>query len=144
MGNLLKPRVAGASKTTRCGVLDCRHDIENGDAECELESLLEKKDKKFRELGLWAFDTLNANAWPAASEYLKLTSAAFVLIQESKLAEGQPIDEAEQAAETAAAQPRPRGKRAASAERTGAERARTLQIPQGRPVGQVGIASGFA
>ena len=41
--------------------------------------------KGHRELGLWAFDTINPNAWPGAEEVLASSAADFMAIQESKV-----------------------------------------------------------
>ena len=44
------------------------------------------KDDSHRELGHWAFDSANANAWPGASEFLSSTAADFIALQETKVA----------------------------------------------------------
>ena len=41
--------------------------------------------KKHREQGLWAFDTANPNAWPGAAEYMEVSSADAVLLQEARV-----------------------------------------------------------
>ena len=38
-------------------------------------------DESHREAGLWAFETVNPNAMPGATEHLALTKADFVVIQ---------------------------------------------------------------
>ena len=42
------------------------------------------KDRSHRDLGQWAFDTVNANAWPGAAEHLASTAADFTPVQEAK------------------------------------------------------------
>ena len=46
--------------------------------------------------GWWAIDTVNPNAWPAAADYLKRTSAEVVAVQEAKVEGGRHTAEAEQ------------------------------------------------
>ena len=43
------------------------------------------RDQSHRDYGLWAFDTVNPNAWPGAAEVLATTSADVVLVQEAKI-----------------------------------------------------------
>ena len=40
--------------------------------------------EKHRKLGLWAFDTCNANAWAGAKEYLARSKTDLVAVQEAK------------------------------------------------------------
>ena len=54
-----------------------------------------------RKAGLFAFDTVNPNAWGAGADYMKRTSADVILPQEVKLPEGEPCQAAEQAARNA-------------------------------------------
>ena len=42
-------------------------------------------DDRHRKLGLWAFDTVNPNAWPGAEEVLESSTADFVAFQEAKV-----------------------------------------------------------
>ena len=42
-------------------------------------------DDRHRKLGLWAFDTVNPNAWPGAEEVLDSSTADFVAFQEAKV-----------------------------------------------------------
>ena len=62
-----------------------------GAAECDaLEDILKCEtvqmgDQSHREHGLWAIDSLNANAWPSAAGYLATTSADIVPVQEAKV-----------------------------------------------------------
>ena len=62
-----------------------------GAAECDaLEDILKREtlqmgDQSHREHGLWAIDSLNANAWPSAAGYIATTSADIVLVQEAKV-----------------------------------------------------------
>ena len=51
-----------------------------------------------RTQGWWAVEAVNANAWPAAMEYLNRTSADVVLVAETKVAAGEKLAEAEQSA----------------------------------------------
>ncbi len=51
-----------------------------------------------RQRGLWAVDTVNANAWKGARRYLELTAADVCLHQEVKRRRGQQADEAEDTA----------------------------------------------
>ena len=44
-------------------------------------------EESHREAGLWAFETVNPNAMPGATEHLALTKADFVVIQETKVAQ---------------------------------------------------------
>ena len=48
-----------------------------------------------RRLGKWAIDTINPDGWANTLEYLKLTSADFVVGQEVKRATKLECDEAE-------------------------------------------------
>ena len=43
-----------------------------------------------RELGLWAFDTANANTWSTLKQYVGVTAADVVLAQETKVPAGEP------------------------------------------------------
>ena len=51
-------------------------------------------DAAHREQGLWAVDTVNPNAWPAAAAYLKQTSFDFCCVQEAKLMAGDVVNTA--------------------------------------------------
>lgn len=55
-------------------------------------------DTSHREAGLWAFDTVNPNAWPAGSEYMAKSGADVILTQEVKVPADCPKLAAEQAA----------------------------------------------
>ena len=55
-------------------------------------------DCEHRKMLCWAIETVNPNAWSAATAYLATTIADIVLVQETKLPEGYPCDAAEQAA----------------------------------------------
>ena len=57
---------------------------------------MQTADVSRREQGLWAVDTVNPNAWPAAADYLKQTSADFCCVQEAKLMAGDVVNPAEQ------------------------------------------------
>ena len=59
----------------------------NGDAfdEFNTEYTVKLKDRSNRDLGLWAFDTVNTNAWPGAAEHLASTAADFTEVQEAKV-----------------------------------------------------------
>ena len=50
---------------------------------------------RHRDMGLWAFDTLNPNAWTGFVDYLRDTSADFAACQEAKLATSDQIASAE-------------------------------------------------
>ncbi len=54
-------------------------------------------DREHRAAGLWAIDSVNPNAWPAAEAYLEMTSADAVLVQEARRKKGQ-TDAAENSA----------------------------------------------
>ena len=43
------------------------------------------RDKSHRELGLWAIDSVNPNAWAGAEEYLSGSGADFAGVQETKV-----------------------------------------------------------
>ena len=53
-----------------------------------------------RKLGLWAFDTANANTWSTLQQYLGLTSADAVLAQETKVEAGDPLASSESSLRT--------------------------------------------
>ena len=55
-------------------------------------------DTSHRKAGLWAFDTVNPNAWPAGSEYMARSGADVILTQEVKVPDDLPTLAAEQAA----------------------------------------------
>ena len=55
-----------------------------------------KVDTSHRKDRWWAIGTVNANAWPAAADYLATTAADFVVFQETKLPAGDPVKAAEQ------------------------------------------------
>ena len=53
--------------------------------EFEEELMVESNDCSHRENGLWAFDTVNPNAWPGAADFLASTAADFVAVQEARV-----------------------------------------------------------
>lgn len=55
-------------------------------------------DVSHQKAGLWAIDTCNPNAWPAALDYLRVTAADFVVLQETKLRGEEACAAAEQVA----------------------------------------------
>ena len=68
----------------------------DGDAFDELstEYMVGLKDRSHRDLGWWAFDSVNANAWPWAAEHLASTAADFTAVQEAKV-EAQEVNDIE-------------------------------------------------
>ena len=54
-----------------------------------------------RKAGLFAFDTVNPNAWRAGEDYMNRSSADVIFTEEVKLPEGEPCNAAEQAARNA-------------------------------------------
>jgi hypothetical protein len=54
-----------------------------------------KACKLHRKSGLWAVDTVNPSAWPAAHDYLAVTSADACLVQELRCAPGRQVVKAE-------------------------------------------------
>ena len=61
---------------------------------------LEASSNLHVELGLWAVDTFNANAWNSLFEYLRRTSADAVVGQETKLFAGDSVSSAESSLST--------------------------------------------
>ena len=57
----------------------------------------ESHSKAFRQLGLWAIDSVNANAWPGLYEYITTTAADIVMGQEVKRLPGDQTAAAEAA-----------------------------------------------
>ena len=57
-----------------------------------------KLDTSHRKNQWWAIDTVNANAWPSAADYLATTAADFVVFQEARLTAGDSAKAAEQTA----------------------------------------------
>jgi len=62
--------------------------------ELSTECMVGLKDRSHRDLGWWAFDSVNANAWPGAAEHLASTAADFTAVQEAKV-EAQEVNDIE-------------------------------------------------
>ncbi len=56
------------------------------------DDFLSASDRTHRSAGLWAVDTVNANAWGGAVEYLRQSSADFIVVQECRVREKQCAD----------------------------------------------------
>ncbi len=54
------------------------------DEHFELADKVSAGDRTHRKAGLWAIDTVNPNAWPAAASYLERTAADIVAVQETR------------------------------------------------------------
>ena len=51
---------------------------------CELENSV-SNDKTWRESGLWAIETCNANSWAGARKWLRKTASDICMVQETKV-----------------------------------------------------------
>ena len=58
------------------------------------------KWRGFKQLGLWAIDTVNPNCWAAAKQYLQDSAADAALVAETKLPAGECLRQAEMGART--------------------------------------------
>ena len=52
-----------------------------------LDAGVDSADVAHRKAGLWAIDSLNPNAWPAALDYMQVAGADFALVQEEDAAQ---------------------------------------------------------
>lgn len=62
---------------------------------------IEKTNDSHRDVGLWAFDTVNANSWTSARKYLDAIAADICRVQETRLFAGDSLLAAEQVARSA-------------------------------------------
>ena len=76
----------------KAGVVGFEASLHEADAIWPDDGSLSMKSTQHRRKGMFAIDSLNENAWPAAEEYCGQTEADLILIQEAKIAEPELIN----------------------------------------------------